>query len=76
MPDDLPIAEGRFVLKDEAGEKTQDYDKVHCVMMHAIGSGEFDRITIGVTEIGDMLTVQTPMISRRQLHSHRNRRNR
>ena len=58
MPDDLPIAEGRFVLKDEAGEKTQDYDKVHCVMMHAIGSGEFDRITIGVTEIGDMLTIQ------------------
>ena len=58
LPDELPVAEGRFVLKNAAGGKTQDYTNVSCVMMHAIGSGEFDRIAIGVTEVGDILTIQ------------------
>ena len=58
LPGELPVGEGRFVLKNAAGGKTQDYINARCVLMHAIGSGEFDRIAIGVTEVGDMLTIQ------------------
>ena len=57
-PDDPPVALQCFLVEDAKGNRTQDYTEAAVLVMHAIGGGAKDTISIGSTEIGDLITIQ------------------
>ena len=57
-PGDPPVALQCFLVEDAEGNKTQDYSKAAVLVIHAIGGGPRDTISIGSTEIGDLITIQ------------------
>ena len=38
--------------------KTQEYSEATSLTIHAIGAGQLDKISIGETEVGDLITIQ------------------
>jgi hypothetical protein len=57
-PDDPPVGLQCFLIEDAEGGKTQEYDEAAVLVLHAMGGGEKDKIAIGATEIGDLITIQ------------------
>ena len=57
-PGDPPVALQCFLVEDAEGNRTQDYSEAAVLVIHAIGGGPKDKITIGATEIGDLITIQ------------------
>ena len=57
-PDDPPVALQRFLMSDADGNKTQEYCEAASLTIHAMGAGQLDKISIGETEIGDLITIQ------------------
>jgi len=57
-PGDPPVALQCFLVEDAEGNKTQDYTEAAVLVIHAIGGGPRDTISIGSTEIGDLITIQ------------------
>ena len=57
-PGDPPVGLQRFLMSDKAGEKTQEYSEAVSLTIHAVGAGQLDKISIGETEIGDLITIQ------------------
>ena len=45
-------------MTDAEGNKTQEYSEAASLTIHAIGAGQLDKISIGETEIGDLITIQ------------------
>ena len=48
-------------MTDADGNKTQQYEEAVSLTIHAIGAGQLDKISIGETEIGDLITIQNLM---------------
>ena len=57
-PGDPPVGLQRFLMSDADGNKTQEYSEAASLTIHAIGAGQLDKISIGETEIGDLITIQ------------------
>ena len=57
-PGDPPVGLQRFLMTDAEGEKTQEYSEAASLTIHAIGAGKLDKISIGETEVGDLITIQ------------------
>ena len=57
-PDDPPVGLQCFLVEDAEGNRTQEYSKAAVLVIHAIGGGPRDTISIGATEIGDLITIQ------------------
>ena len=57
-PDGPPVGLQRFLLTDAEGNKTQDYSEAASLTIHAMGAGQLDKISIGETELGDLITIQ------------------
>ena len=57
-PDDPPVGLQCFLIEDAEGNRTQEYSKAAVLVIHAIGGGPRDKISIGATEIGDLITIQ------------------
>ena len=57
-PGDPPVALQCFLIEDADGNRTQEYSEAAVLVIHAIGGGPRDKITIGATEIGDLITIQ------------------
>ena len=60
-PGDPPVGLQRFLMTDAEGNKTQQYEEAASLTIHAIGAGQLDKISIGETEIGDLITIQNFM---------------
>lgn len=58
VPGDPPVGLQRFLLADKEGVKTQEYSDAASLTIHAIGAGQMDKISIGETEVGDLITIQ------------------
>ena len=57
-PDEPPVGLQCFLVEDAEGNRTQEYSKAAVLVIHAIGGGPRDTISIGATEIGDLITIQ------------------
>ena len=57
-PGDPPVGLQRFLMTDKDGIKTQEYSEATSLTIHAIGAGQLDKISIGETEVGDLITIQ------------------
>ena len=57
-PDDPPVGLQCFLVEDAEGNRTQEYSEAAVLVIHAIGGGPKDKISIGSTEIGDLITIQ------------------
>ena len=57
-PGDPPVGLQRFLMSDKDGAKTQEYSDAASLTIHAIGAGQLDKISIGETEVGDLITIQ------------------
>ena len=57
-PGDPPVGLQRFLMTDAEGVKTQEYSKAVSLTVHAMGAGQMDKISIGETEVGDLITIQ------------------
>ena len=57
-PGDPPVGLQCFLVEDAEGNRTQEYSKAAVLVIHAIGGGPRDTISIGATEIGDLITIQ------------------
>ena len=57
-PGDPPVGLQCFLIEDVEGGKTQQYDEAAVLVIHAMGGGEKDKVAIGATEIGDLITIQ------------------
>ena len=57
-PDDPPVGLQCFLVEDAEGNRTQEYSEAAVLVIHAIGGGPRDTISIGSTEIGDLITIQ------------------
>ena len=57
-PGDPPVGLQRFLMTDAEGEKTQEYSEAASLTIHAMGAGKLDKISIGETEVGDLITIQ------------------
>ena len=57
-PDDPPVGLQRFLMTDAEGNKTQDYSEATSLTIHAMGAGQLDQVSIGETELGDLITIQ------------------
>ena len=54
-----PVGLQRFLMTDGEGNKTQEYERGHASLtIHAMGAGQMDKISIGETELGDLITIQ------------------
>ena len=57
-PGDPPVGLQRFLMTDKEGIKTQEYSEAVSLTIHAMGAGQLDKISIGETEVGDLITIQ------------------
>ena len=57
-PGDPPVGLQRFLMTDKDGIKTQEYSEAVSLTVHAMGAGQMDKVSIGETEIGDLITIQ------------------
>ena len=57
-PGDPPVGLQRFLMTDAEGNKTQEYSEAASLTIHAMGAGQLDKISIGETELGDLITIQ------------------
>ena len=57
-PGDPPVGLQRFLMTDKDDVKTQEYSEATSLTIHAIGAGQLDKISIGETEVGDLITIQ------------------
>jgi hypothetical protein len=57
-PGDPPVGIQRFLMADAEGVKTQEYSEAASLTIHAMGAGQLDKISIGETEVGDLVTIQ------------------
>ena len=57
-PDDPPVGLQRFLMTDAEGNKTQEYSEAASLTIHAMGAGQLDQVSIGETDLGDLITIQ------------------
>ena len=57
-PGDPPVGLQRFLMTDADGNKTQEYSDAVSLTVHAMGSGQMDKVSIGETQVGDLITIQ------------------
>ena len=57
-PGDPPVGLQRFLMTDAEGIKTQIYSDAVSLTIHAMGAGQMDKVSIGETEVGDLITIQ------------------
>ena len=48
-------------MTDGEGNRTQQYEEAASLTIHAIGAGQMTKISIGETEVGDLITIQNFM---------------